>query len=199
MTYDVRLVSLSNHSVSIAQLQSLVDDCRLEVVEDDGCNWSQVLVTSLAGDEICMLGRAGKRGMAREIDWLLDDLRDRQPRSSAIWAANYLRSARALYGCSYLSFGLSSAHASVPSSLMWAIQTIVGGGILHAEGQGFSNEDGYQITWEFSDKVAGHRQMAVLGSSGRWHTFEMDLADARHRDTFRMGECPFGVEMLELH
>jgi hypothetical protein len=199
MTYDIRLFSQSTHAVSVLQLQSALDSCRFEVLDGDDAVWTQLLVTSLYGDEICIVERASRRLMTKEIDALRSDLDDYRPRSAALWADAYIASTRVLYGCRYLSFGLSHVYAGTPSSVMWAIQSIAGSGIIHAEGQGFSNEDGYQITWEFSDRVKGPRQMAVLGDGGRWQPFEMDLGDPEQRAAFRAGARPLGVELLEFN
>lgn len=199
MTYDIRLFSKSVAAISILHLQSLFEDCRFEVLEGEDAKWRELLVTSNRGDEICLVERANAAAMSKEVDWLRSDLHDRRPRASAQWAATYLGAARVLYGCQYLSFGLSPKYAQIPSRVMWALQTISGGGIVHAEGQGFSNEDGYQITWEFSDRVSGTRQVAVLGASGRWETFELDMSDERHRIAFRVGERPVGADILELN
>ncbi len=199
MSYDIRLFSQSTHAVSVLQLQSALDDCRFEVLHGDDAVWTQLLVTSLYGDEICIVERASRRLMSKEIEALRDDLDDCCPRSAALWADAFIASSRVLYGCRYLSFGLSHVYAAVPSSVMWAIQSIADSGIIHAEGQGFSNEDGYQITWEFSDRVQGPRQMAVLSDGGRWQPFEMDLGNDQQRAAFRAGDRPAGVELLEFN
>lgn len=199
MGYDLTLLAKSTDAVALPALAQVLDDYRFEVVESDGQGWTQVLVTSPSGDEICMLERASPRTMAREVADLLEDLADREPRSGAVWVGAYLRGTRAVYGCSLLSFGFARAYAGVPSGLLWAIQSILGGGILHVEGQGYANEDGYQITWEFSDRAKGARQMAVLGSAGHWHAFEMELGDETSRQAFRAGTRPFGAELLVLH
>lgn len=199
MSYDIRLFSQSTHTVSVLQLQSALDDCRFEVLDGDDAVWTELLVSSLSGDEICIIDRTSRRLMTRETDSLRSELDAGSPRSAALWANAYIGAARVLYGCRYLSFGLSNVYSSVPGSVMWAIQSIVGSGIIHAEGQGFSNEEGYQITWEFSDRVQGPRQMAVLGDGGRWQPFEMDLGDVKQRAAFRAGARPVGVELLEFN
>lgn len=199
MTYDIRLFSQSAHAVSVLQLQSALEDCRFEVVDGDDAVWTQLLVTSNYGDEICMIERASRRFMAKEIDSLRAELDESSPRSAALWTDAYLEKSRVLYGCRYLSFGFSSVFAPIPVSVVWAIQTIAGSGIVHAEGQGFSNEDGYQITWEFSDRARGLRQMAVLSDGGRWQPFEMDLSDDEQRASFRAGQRPLGVDLLEFN
>ena len=41
------------------------------------------------------------------------------------------------------------------------------GGILKADGEGFSNEDGYPILWRFPEDAASAWIMAVLDATGR--------------------------------
>jgi hypothetical protein len=199
MSYDIRLLTKSSTTVPLSALEAVSDDCRFEVMECDQSGWTRLLVTNARGNEICILERASRRTMARELDGLLDDLAGRAPRSAAAWTSAYLRATRAVYGCSLLSFGSAPEYAGVPAMLLWAVQEALGDGILHVDGQGYSNTDGYQITWEFSERVTGPRQMAVLGSDGRWHPFEMDLSDKDHRAAFQAGEMPFGLEVAPVH
>lgn len=199
MSYDLKLLTKSTGLAPLSGLEAVSDDVRFEILDGSRADWSQLLVTNARGDEICILERASLRTTSREVEWLLDDLVDRQPQSAAMWAAAYLRATRAVYGCNLLSFGFAPAYVGVPSMLLWAIQELVGDGILHVEGQGYSNEDGYQITWEFSDKVKGSRQVAVLDAGGHWHPFEIDLGEGDQRDAFRSGRNPFGTELLVLH
>lgn len=199
MGYDLRLLTKSSSLVPLSGLESVADGLRFEILDGRRTDWSQLLVTNTRGDEICILERASPRTTARELVWLFDDLVDRQPQSAAVWAAAYLRATRAVYGCNLLSFGFSPAYAGVPSKLLWTIQELVGGGILHVEGQGYANEDGFQITWEFSDKVKGSRQVAVLDAGGRWHEFEIDLGEGDQCDAFKSGLSPFGAEFLMVH
>jgi hypothetical protein len=63
-------------------------------------------------------------------------------------------------------------------------------GILQADGEGSSNEDGYQILWQFRDAVSGPWYMAVLDASGKWVNFKMDLGDKGQRHEFLDGKVP---------
>jgi hypothetical protein len=42
-----------------------------------------------------------------------------------------------------------------------------GDAIIQADGEGFTNEDGYHIVWQFSDSVSGPWNMGVL-QDGVW-------------------------------
>jgi RNA polymerase sigma factor (sigma-70 family) len=59
--------------------------------------------------------------------------------------------------------------------------------------QGFSNEDGYHILWQFSDSVDGEWWMGVL-QDGRWQHFQMDLGNRKQRESFFQGQIPDGTK-----
>jgi len=67
------------------------------------------------------------------------------------------------------------------------------GGIQQADGEGFSNEDGFHILWQFSEKATGSWWMAVLDETGKWVTYPMDLGNEKHRKAFKEGRIPPGV------
>ncbi len=64
------------------------------------------------------------------------------------------------------------------------------GGILQADDEGFSNEDGYHILWQFADDVTGDWSCAVLNEKGEWERFVMDLGDKAQRKDFQEGKVP---------
>jgi hypothetical protein len=70
------------------------------------------------------------------------------------------------------------------------------GGILQADQEGFSNEDGYQILWQFDRDHIGPWKMAVLGSNSAWIAVQMDLANPKHKEAFLNGWVPEGVKLL---
>ena len=66
--------------------------------------------------------------------------------------------------------------------------------IVQADNEGFSNEDGYHILWQFEDSVDGDWSMAVL-RDGQWQRFEMDLGNHKHRESFFEGKIPSGAKL----
>jgi hypothetical protein len=86
--------------------------------------------------------------------------------------------------------GWDAVHA-----VQWEIWMTLGG-ILQADGEGFSNEDGYHILWQFPEDAAGTLNAAVLGPTHRWIPFEMDLGDPEHRRAFLAGQVPQGARRL---
>jgi len=69
------------------------------------------------------------------------------------------------------------------------------GGIIQADGEGFSNEAGATILWQFSDSVTGEWTVGVLSPSQEWKHYRMDLGNPTHREAFYSGEVPEGVEV----
>ncbi len=63
---------------------------------------------------------------------------------------------------------------------------------MQADGEGFSNEDGDHVLWQFSEDVSGLWWMAVY-REGAWCPFQMDLGNAEHRSAFFEGRVPPGT------
>jgi len=70
------------------------------------------------------------------------------------------------------------------------------GGILQADGEGFSNEAGNTILWQFSDGVTGDWNVGIIASAGQWLNFKMDIGSQAHREAFWRGELPVGAELI---
>ena len=71
-----------------------------------------------------------------------------------------------------------------------------GDAILQADSEGFTNEEGFHIVWQFSDSISGPWNMGVF-QDGAWHHFKMDLGDGDHREAFLNGEVP--EDLTEIH
>lgn len=79
---------------------------------------------------------------------------------------SYFSNVRVIYAFQLLSGtdvndGWSHLHRVY--SAIWGIA----GGILQADGEGFSNEAGYTILWQFSGSAPGPWNVGVL-ADGRW-------------------------------
>src|SRR5262249_31474507 len=70
------------------------------------------------------------------------------------------------------------------------------GGILQADGEGFSNRDGYTILWQFGENASGTWNVGLLEESGGWLHFEIDLGNPSHKEAFLRGKKPDGVKLL---
>jgi hypothetical protein len=162
----------------------------LSIEDGSSDEWHQLLLHHSDGSEIAVIERHSSRSdsLSEEIDEFLDEIGDCQPTSSVEWLRTYLPRVRTIYSHQILS-GVELNRgwdilADVKSSL-WRH----GGGIIQADGEGFTNEDGYHILWQFPDSVSGDWWMGVL-QQGRWVHFKMNLADREQRQAYFNGDIP---------
>jgi hypothetical protein len=130
-----------------------------------------------------------------EIADFLEDTQDCKPESGVQWLAEYLAEVKTIYRFQHLQGadlvdGGNALHAL--RSALWER----GEAIIQADGEGFTNEEGFHIVWQFSDSVSGPWDMAIL-QDGAWHHFKMDLGDPDHREAFQQGEVPADVTEIQ--
>ena len=104
------------------------------------------------------------------------------------WLHEFLGEVKTIYAFQHLQ----GSETETGSSAMHALRTHLwerGNSIIQADNEGFTNEDGYHIVWQFSDSVSGPWNMGVL-QDDTWLHFEMDLGDPDHRAAFFSGEMP---------
>lgn len=126
-----------------------------------------------------------------EVAEFLESVADAKPASAARWLQEYLPGVRCIYAFQVLNGTKSEEDWSALHAVRTAVQESVGG-IMQADGEGFSNEEGCHILWQFHDDVKGPWWMAIL-QRGEWITFEMELGNRQHREAFLRGEMPPGV------
>ena len=162
----------------------------------DTTAWTQLVIANSKGDEIFVVERNATSDddslVAEEIGEFQDDIADCIPSSAVGWLRSYLESVRTIYAFQILSATDAENGWEILGAVKNAVVTAAGG-IIQADGEGFTNEDGYHILWQFSDTVTGDWWMAVL-KDGRWENFKMDLGNRAHRAAFMAGEVPAGAE-----
>ena len=198
MAYYTRVLSKDDQFPSFDELAQTIraehPDFRLTIEEGDEEEWETLLLSSVDEVEVALLERLpvedGSVGQDEIADFL-EDLTDCKPEANVEWLTDYLDEVRTVYTFQHLQGaetvdGLSALHG-LRSALMER-----GDAILQADGEGFTNEEGFHIVWQFSDAAAGPWNMAVL-QDGVWHQFAMDLGDPDHREAFLAGEVPRDV------
>jgi hypothetical protein len=162
--------------------------------EDQSTEWTEVEVVDRSGEVLCTIERnevqEGSLG-EEEVSEFRDEIADCYPRSASDWIATYLGSVRTIYAFQIYGAVSEKTGWDAVRAAQAAIWNDVGG-ILQADLEGFSNEDGYHILWQFSSHVTGDWNMAVL-EGDRWVTFKMDLGDPEQRQAFQRGEVPKGA------
>jgi hypothetical protein len=171
----------------------------LEVSAGDEGAWIQIVASHAEGTEICVIERnpvvPGELGSA-ELKEFIEDIQGCVPVAAVEWLGEYLPRVKTIYAFQILHKGADQeggwqAIHSLQGEI-WAITR----GILQADYEGFSNEEGYHILRQFSDRVNGLWNMAVRGPDGTWIPFEMDLANEKQREEFKAGKVPSGAELL---
>jgi hypothetical protein len=201
MGYYIRVLSTSSEAPTLSQLKKALIDSKLKAtIESDDADddWqSFVLSHPNDGDGIAVVERnavvSGELG-EEELDEFRESLADVQPKNAVAWLMEYFQMVKTIFAFQLLS-GTDSDDGW---EKLYAVRNMIKNlapSISQADLEGFSNEDGAQITWEFSDTVSGKWNMAVL-RDGKWVPFEIELGDEAQRNTFKNGLLPEGVKLL---
>jgi hypothetical protein len=153
--------------------------------------WESILLSGSDEVEVALIERnpVADGSLAQdEIAEFIDDIEDCKPESGVAWLKEYLASVKTIYAFQHLQGADTEEGGNVLHALRSAIWER-GNAIIQADLEGFTNEDGYHIIWQFSDSVSGPWNMGVL-QDGTWLHFKMDLGDPEHRDAFMNGEMP---------
>jgi hypothetical protein len=198
MPYYIRLITKSNEVVTAKELASaLMQMPGFElVIEADGRGtWSEMLLRKGSVD-LCVLTRESDEDPGslcqEELEEFQDEILDAHPQSAVHWLEEWLQHAHCISAFQILGGVKTDADWNAVYALR---DVLLGrlGGIIQADGEGFSNEHGHHILWQFSDDVKGDWGMAVLDKAGHWRRFRMDLGNTAHREAFWRGEVPAGV------
>jgi len=193
--YFTRVLSKDDEFPPFEELAQILrtdhPDYKLSIEEGTEEEWDTLLLASLDEVEVALIERNpvfdGSVGQD-EIADLLTDLEDCKPNSAVQWLEDYLESVQTVYSFQHLQ-GSDLVDGSNALHALRAALWERGDAIIQADGEGFTNEDGYHIVWQFSDSISGPWNMGVL-HDGVWHHFKMDLGDPDHRAAFRRGEVP---------
>jgi hypothetical protein len=115
------------------------------------------------------------------------------PADAAKWLLDYFSRVRCIYAFQVLGGTRHKNGWEILGAVkdhIWSFAP----SITQADNEGFSNEAGYHILWQFSDTVQGPWWMGVL-REGQWQHFRMDLGNRKHREAFLQGQIPDGVEL----
>jgi hypothetical protein len=154
--------------------------------------WTLLEVANHIGEPIAQIERnpildeeLGKE----EIEEFKLEIENSKPTSSAKWLIKYLGNVKVIYAFQLLSAAFDEGNFDIITAIKAKIWNRTGG-ILQADNEGFSNEDGYHIIWQFSDDVTGEWNCAVRNLFGQWQRFTMELGDITQREEFQNGKVP---------
>jgi hypothetical protein len=134
--------------------------------EDD---WEQLVLSNTEGVECVVVERnpvADSESLGfEELQEFREEIQSCQPRSAVDWLNEYFGGIRAIYAFQVLGAADEGDGWRALEAVKLALWRRLGG-IFQADQEGFSNEDGYHILWQFSDRVSGDWWMAVRTDSG---------------------------------
>ncbi|MBK9248086.1 MAG: hypothetical protein IPM69_08245 [Ignavibacteria bacterium] len=197
MGYYIRVLGTSDPNIHIEELISGLTREGLTAIFDIDHNesesdWTMIGVSNSNGDDLMQIERnpvvEGELGKD-EIEEFKDDIKGYKPNSAVKWLDKYFDTVNVIYAFQLLDASMEDDNFRIVSSIQSTIWNKVGG-ILQADNEGFSNEDGYHILWQFSDDATGDWNMAVKNFFGNWTNFTMDLGDQKQREEFWAGNVP---------
>ena len=131
----------------------------------------------------------------KEIRYLKEIIDGRKPASAVKWLIKYFENVKVVYTFRLLDIAYDEENLEIIAIIKNCIWEKAGG-ILQADNEGFTNEEGYYILWQFPDEVSGECNCAIESKPGVWETFKIDLDDAIQRQEFKSGEVPRNSEPI---
>ena len=195
MAYYTRVLSKDEEFPSFEELEQLIQEGHpehnLTIEEGSEEEWETLLLSSADDVEVALIERnpvsVGSIGQD-EVAEFIEELQGCKPETGVQWLAEYLAEVKTVYAFQHLQ----GAETEEGGNALHALRSALwerGEAIIQADNEGFTNEDGYHIVWQFSDSVSGPWNMGVL-QDGVWYHFTMDLGDSDHRLAFFNGEVP---------
>jgi len=197
MGYYIRILGTQDPDI---HLNELLDNLKADALSaklafaegDTPDKWTLLEVANDNGDALAQIERNpvvfGELGQDK-LDEYREEVEDCQPASAAKWLTNFFDSVKVIYAFQMLNPAFEGNNYDIVNSIRTKIWSKTGG-IMQADGEGFSNEEGYHILWQFSETVIGDWNCAVLNASGGWDIFTMNLGDITQRREFQKGKVP---------
>ena len=195
MAYYTRVLSRDEEFPSFEELALVIreqhPEFRLSIEEGTEEEWEILLLSGLDEVEVALIERnpVWDGSISQdEIADFLEDLQDCKPNSGVRWLEDYLTEVKSIYAFQHLQ----GAEMVDGGNALHALRSALferGDAIIQADNEGFTNEDGFHIVWQFSYSVSGPWNMGVL-QDGVWQHFSMDLGDPDHRAAFLKGMVP---------
>jgi len=203
MGYYIRVLGKQDPDIHLNKLLKDLESeglvVQLSLARGDLPNsWTIVQVANANGDIIAKIERNpvfyGELAK-EELEEFKEEIENGKPEAAAKWLKNYFSNVNVIYAFQLLNLAFEDSNFPIISCLKATIWNETRG-ILQADNEGFTNEDGYHILWQFSEDVTGKWACAILDSKGKWDKFLMDLGDHTQRQEFFNGIVPRMAERV---
>jgi hypothetical protein len=197
MGYYIRILGIQNPNISISEIAAAIEKeelkAKVSFLETENANsWSVLLISNQHGDDLAEVevnpvvnGELGKE----ELEEFRETIADYKPESAVKWLDQYFDKIKVIYAFQLFNSAFEEDNYSIISVVRNTVWNRIGG-ILQADGEGFTNEEGYHILWQFSDNVTGDWHCAVLNEANMWERFTIDLGNIEQRHEFWAGKVP---------
>lgn len=203
MPYYIRILGTQDPDIHLDELLEILKEdgltAKLAFADGDQLDkWTLLEVANDKGDTLAQIERNpvidGELGK-EELDEFKEEIEECKPVSAVKWLTKFFDKVKVIYAFQMLDAAFDKGNFEIVSSIKTKIWNRAGG-ILQADNEGFSNESGYHILWQFSDNVTGEWNCATRNLLGQWQTFTMDLGDESQRHDFMNGKVPKKAKRL---
>ena len=203
MSYYIRILGTENPDIHLDEIIEALDKEGLKaslgiLKSEKPEKWTYLELKNEDEEVLAVVERdiikEGEIGQ-EELDEFKDTILDFQPLTAARWLNDFFDRVQVIYAFKLMPAGLEDDNYPIITSTQSYIWQKVKG-ILQADEEGFSNEEGYHILWQFPDDADGSWNCAVLNADGKWENFCMDLADEKQRKAFKDGLVPPGARRV---
>lgn len=203
MSYYIRVLGTENPDIHLDEILEALDqeglNARLGALKHETPGkWTRIELMNDNNKLLAVIERDAvtNEGMGREeLDEFRASILDFQPSSAAKWLNSFFDRVKVIYAFRLLTIGMEEDNYPIITTTQSYIWEKVKG-ILQADEEGFSNEEGYHILWQFPDDVDGDWNCAVLNADGNWENFSMDLGNKDQQKAFKSGLVPPGAKRL---
>lgn len=197
MSYYIRILGTKDPDIHLDELLDALEAeglrAKFGVAEEEKPErWTSIEVLTDKEEVIVEVERnpvkKGDFGL-EELDEFRETILEFQPASAAKWLKSFFDKVKVIYAFQLTEVALEADNYPVVTTIQSAIWQKTGG-ILQADDEGFSNEEGYHILWQFAEEVEGPWNCAVLNDKGVWENFTMELGDKTQQAEFQAGKVP---------
>lgn len=191
-----RLITKSSNKIDIEQLKnSLEQDMEIEVVGSSNEVWEKLILKRNDYNQI-IAEIIEVKNIEEEKQELIKGLDGSKPENGAEWVKEYIKNSNKIYRFELFE-GVEDQYGWYSFEAVREAVWECCGGIMQNDGEGYRNEEGFFIVWQFEYEVEGPYEAAVLNRDGSWSCFEMELSNEEHIKEFKAGKVPNGLEILE--